>query len=114
MVFTGKAFLPIVILVGSLIAAGVYVKNRGVEMSQANMVPMPMIGEINKVNREGPWPECVGLSYEDCSDQIESYTTGLVETKMFDEGVQPNGFDPKRVAIFVDKSGIVTEIPHKG
>eukprot|EP00527_Entomoneis_sp_CCMP2396_P008277 CAMPEP_0198143724 /NCGR_PEP_ID=MMETSP1443-20131203/9954_1 /TAXON_ID=186043 /ORGANISM="Entomoneis sp., Strain CCMP2396" /LENGTH=114 /DNA_ID=CAMNT_0043807005 /DNA_START=55 /DNA_END=399 /DNA_ORIENTATION=- len=114
MVFTGKAVLPLLILFGSIMAATLYVRKRGGEMSQANLVRMPIIGEINKVNREGPWPECVGISFKECSKLIESYTQEFAEIEIYDEGEEPKGFNPKRVALKVDESGIVTTIPHKG
>lgn len=116
MVLTGKVFLPLVILVGSLIVAAIFVKNRGMKFSQANIVSPPLIGEINRINREGPWPECVGLLYQDCAALVELYTTDVaMETiERFHEGDKPNDFDPNRVIIFVDESDIVTRIPHKG
>mmetsp|Transcript_17770 Transcript_17770/g.48345 ORF Transcript_17770/g.48345 Transcript_17770/m.48345 type:complete len:113 (+) Transcript_17770:199-537(+) len=110
---TGKAALPLVVLVGSLIAATFYIKNRSTQVS-GSIVPMPMIGEVNGVNREGPWPECVGLSFEECSERIDSYTKDGVEIEMSFERIKPNDFNPKRVVIFVDEDEIVTSIPHKG
>ena len=78
------------------------------------MIARPMIGNVNEVNREGPWPDCVDMSYQECSALIKLYSKRHLYFENVSEGVGCEGFKTSRVCLYVDEEGIVTEIPHKG
>jgi hypothetical protein len=84
--------------------------------SQASIVRMPLIGGTES-KREGPWPECVGKTGEECKTLIEatgsSDLKGNVQIIPADFMVTMD-FRTDRVRIFVDEDGLVVEIPHRG
>ena len=82
--------------------------------NQTNMVARPMIGDINTINREGPWPECSGIPSQECVELINKSTGSRVEIEFSSPGEETHGFNPERVIIVIDASDVVTNIPHKG
>ncbi|KAL7576291.1 hypothetical protein ACA910_018114 [Epithemia clementina (nom. ined.)] len=110
-----KALLPIVIVIGAFIAASFHVRNRSAQLRQSNMIARPMIGNVYQVNREGPWPECVGMESWKCLERIQSLTDNIDTIETTEEGSgYCEGFRPSRVCLVVDKEDVVTKIPHKG
>jgi hypothetical protein len=84
--------------------------------SQASIVRMPLIGGTES-KREGPWPECVGLTGAACKILIEatgsSDLMGNIQIIPEDYMVTMD-FRTDRVRIFVDGDGLVARIPHRG
>lgn len=84
--------------------------------SQASIVRMPLIGGTES-KREGPWPECVGKSGEECKTLIEA--TGSSDLRgniqiIPEDFMVTMDFRTDRVRIFVDGDGLVVKIPHRG
>ena len=76
---------------------------------------MPMIGGAS-TNREGPWPQCVGMSGDDCKHVIETYAED-VRGNVFiipEDSMVTMDFRTDRVRIFVDGDNVVTQIPGRG
>ena len=73
-----------------------------------------MIGNVNQVNREGPWPECLGMESPLCAELIQQYAKTVSSIEVVEEGSRCEGFQPSRVCIYVNPEGDVTKIPHKG
>ncbi len=83
---------------------------------QASIVRMPLIGGTES-KREGPWPECVGKTGEECKTLIEA--TGSDDFKanvhiIPEDFMVTMDFRTDRVRIFVDGDGLVVKIPHRG
>jgi hypothetical protein len=76
---------------------------------------MPMIGGAES-KREGPWPECVGLTGAECKILIEASGSDLRgHVQIIPEDMMVTmDFRTDRVRIFVDADGIVAKIPHRG
>jgi hypothetical protein len=83
--------------------------------SQASIVRMPMIGGAES-KREGPWPECVGLSGEACRTLIEATASDIRGNVSIipEDYMVTMDFHTDRVRIFVDADGLVVGIPHRG
>ena len=61
-----------------------------------------MIGDINTINREGPWPECSGIPSQECVELINKSTGSRVEIEFSSPGEETHGFNPERVIIVID------------
>lgn len=67
-------------------------------------------------NRQGPWPECIGLSGSDCVRLIEENAEdvrGRVHVVPAD-GMVTMDYRTDRVRVFVDKNGFVQTAPSRG
>lgn len=74
-----------------------------------------MIGGAS-INREGPWPQCVGMDADECKRMIQTYASdvrGNVVILSEDAAVTMD-FRTDRVRIFVDEKNVVTHIPGRG
>jgi hypothetical protein len=76
---------------------------------------MPLIGGSDAtMNREGPWPSCVGMSGEACQAMIESMANDVTVQVVSQDAMVTMDFRTDRVRIFVDDSGVVTRTPSRG
>ena len=80
-----------------------------------HIVPVPRISGNSP--RNGPWPECLDLSGEECAHYIQTYSPNVRGNVIIinpSEDDDPKGFDPQRVIVHVNSYDVVTEIPHRG
>jgi hypothetical protein len=82
---------------------------------QASFVTMPMIGGAES-KREGPWPECVGLSGEECRTLILATASDVRGNVVImpQDAMMTMDFRTDRVRIFVNSENIVVKSPHRG
>jgi hypothetical protein len=79
------------------------------------IVPQPIVGGSGS-QRQGPWPECLGKSGQDCLNLIETFAEDLkghIQIIPYDSMVTM-GFNPDRVRVFVDEDGVVQTTPSRG
>ena len=62
-------------------------------------------------NTEGPWPECIGLTGEECKAYILSQEPNLAGNVFI---AYPRKFNYYRIWIYVNESGLVAESPGRG
>jgi hypothetical protein len=111
----GEIAACIAFLVGNVHRCSLIVLPLFASQSQASFVSMPMIGGAES-KREGPWPECVGLSGEECRTLIQATASdvrGNVVIMPVDS-MMTMDFRTDRVRIFIDGNGIVVKSPHRG
>mmetsp|Transcript_9473 Transcript_9473/g.13199 ORF Transcript_9473/g.13199 Transcript_9473/m.13199 type:complete len:101 (-) Transcript_9473:398-700(-) len=66
-------------------------------------------------NVEGPWPECISKTGEDCKDLIIQDGLDSEKVVIIPEGSMVTGdYDTDRVRIYVDEDGIVQSAPKRG
>jgi Potato inhibitor I family len=83
-----------------------------------------MIGNVRTNNKEGPWPDCLGMTGEECQSYVQHYAC---RSSNNDEDCQvvivpldappsalTKDFLPNRIRIFVNATGYVTLIPDRG
>mmetsp|Transcript_10320 Transcript_10320/g.24851 ORF Transcript_10320/g.24851 Transcript_10320/m.24851 type:complete len:117 (+) Transcript_10320:83-433(+) len=109
---SASSLASILLLVTGLLYVVVQFSDSGSKAS-GSIVSMPMIGMSNS---RGPWPKCVGMTGDDCTDYIETGNTGIHTTiiKPSDSDQQGKKFDEHRVRIYVDEDDIVDTIPRLG
>jgi hypothetical protein len=102
-------------LVGNVLNCSLIVLSLFAAQSLARIVRMPMRGGAES-NREGPWPECMGLSGEECRTLIQATASDLRGNVfiMPENSMYTMDFRTDRVRIFVDGDGIVVKSPHRG
>ena len=74
-------------------------------------------GSPQTINREGPWPACVGMAGATCSAMILSMATDLQAENiiiMDQDSFMTMDFRTDRVRIMVNEQGVVTRIPGRG
>mmetsp|Transcript_16079 Transcript_16079/g.22902 ORF Transcript_16079/g.22902 Transcript_16079/m.22902 type:complete len:125 (+) Transcript_16079:36-410(+) len=62
-------------------------------------------------NPEGPWPECVGKTGNECKEYIQSQSNDLVQNVFI---AYPRKFNYYRVWVEVDENGLVSSAPGRG
>lgn len=85
--------------------------------NRANIVPQPMIGGSSMNNRNGPWPECVGMTGDDCASMIRSVASDLSPSNvvvMNVNSMMTMDYRTDRVRIMVDDDGKVVRSPSRG
>jgi len=108
---SGQAFATIILLFFGLIAASIHLQNQSSQLSSSIVAP-PMIA---MAKRQGPWPDCLGVTSDNCKDLIRSTSSGDFEIVVVLQGSEVSStFEQNRVQIFVDESGIVKAIPKRG
>jgi hypothetical protein len=64
--------------------------------------------------RQGPWPECVGKSGDDCASLIQSNAPDAnVQIVPWDSMVTMD-FRTDRVRVWTNEAGVVDKIPSRG
>jgi Potato inhibitor I family len=65
---------------------------------------------------EGPWPECLGISGNECEHLIASHAPDVVGHVVIlpEDSMVTMDFSPTRVRIFVDGDNLVTRTPRRG
>jgi hypothetical protein len=86
--------------------------------NQANIVPQPMVGgSTATMNREGPWPDCIGMTGSECAQMIKSMAPDLdannVMVVSFDS-MMTMDFRTDRVRIIVGSDGVCLKAPSRG
>mmetsp|Transcript_19124 Transcript_19124/g.35689 ORF Transcript_19124/g.35689 Transcript_19124/m.35689 type:complete len:101 (+) Transcript_19124:27-329(+) len=78
-----------------------------------SIVSPPM---ITMAQRQGPWPECLGLTGEACFDLIESSVSDdTLDLVIVPEGsILTKDFRKDRVRIFVNGNNVVYAVPGRG
>lgn len=69
------------------------------------------------MNKEGPWPECIGQTGEACKALIEAMAGDDVRGNVFvlaENSLMTMDFRTDRVRIFVDSNGLVQKAPGRG
>ena len=75
---------------------------------------MPLIGSSTAQGHQGPWPECVGMSAEECKALIAKKAPD-VSIQIIPEGFMVTmDFRLDRVRIFVNDDQEVVSIPSRG
>jgi hypothetical protein len=75
---------------------------------------------IGMTRRQGPWPDCLGLTGDACAEYIKESTSTGTRTSDLEIIIVPQGsiltrdFNGNRVRIFVDVDNIVNAVPSKG
>ena len=82
---------------------------------KTKVIPEPIIGR-EESNREGPWPECVGITGENCVRLIETHAEDLRgRIYIIPEGsMVTQDYDTTRVRVWVNAEGIVNDVPSRG
>lgn len=84
-----------------------------------------MIGNVRTNNKEGPWPDCVGMTGEECQSYVRHYACHsasnnkdpcqVVIVPLLDAAAAvAQDFLPNRIRIFVNATGYVALIPDRG
>lgn len=84
-------------------------------LQSSKTLAQPLIGGSG-AKREGPWPECVGVTGQICQGWIEDYTPSETRVEVLEEGMPiTKEFSPERVRIWISaETGLVNRIPRRG
>lgn len=83
---------------------------------EVEVVPQQMIGGSMIYRKQGPWPECVGMTSEKCKGLIE-HIADDISVKIVPEGTdleKEEDFDPDVVYVVEDEDGLVVDTPGRG
>ena len=82
---------------------------------QARFIPMPAVGGSSH-NEQGPWPECLGRTGNECKNIIESMAPD-VKGRIFimpPNSMMTMDYRTDRVRVFVNEAGVVEKVPQRG
>ena len=74
-----------------------------------------MGGTTKQILQQGPWPECLGISGEQCKELIASAADDVIGNIyiMNENSMMTMDYRTNRVRIFVNDNNIVTKIPSR-